>query len=71
MHDEGSRATMQAICWINYIHVLCFQWFSCIIIIVQVPDSAILDCPSTTDFTGKDFMNPADDKTVYYEPDKQ
>ena len=55
---------------LNQVHVLCFQWFSCIII-MQVPDSAILDCPSTPDFTGKDFLNPADDKTVYYEPDKQ
>ena len=42
-----------------------------IIIVVQVLDSAILDCPSTTEFTGKDFLNPADDKTVYhYEPNK-
>ena len=43
-----------------------------IIIVVQVLDSAILDCPSTTEFTGKDFLNPADDKTVYnYETNKQ
>ena len=43
-----------------------------IIIVVQVLDSAILDCPSITEFTGKDFLNPADDKTVYnYETNKQ
>ncbi len=36
--------------------------------LVQVPDSAILDCPASTadSVSGKDFLNPVDDKTVYY-----
>ena len=29
----------------------------------QVPDSAILECTTITDLSGKDFMNPQDDKT--------
>ena len=30
---------------------------------LQVPDSAIMECPPTIDFTGKDFMNPDHDKS--------
>ena len=30
---------------------------------VQVPDSAIIECATPTDMTGKDFMNPDDDKS--------
>ena len=66
-HYAGYMLNQLYTCLNNY----AFSGFLLLIIIMQVPDSAILDCPSTTDFTGKDFLNPADDKTVYYEPDKQ
>jgi len=29
-----------------------------------VPNSAILECTNFTDFTGKEFMDPANDATV-------
>lgn len=30
----------------------------------QVPNSAIRDCTNVTDMSGKEFLNPAEDKTV-------
>ncbi|XP_069120784.1 L-proline trans-4-hydroxylase-like [Argopecten irradians] len=30
----------------------------------KVPNSAILECTNVSDFTGKEFLNPLDDKTV-------
>lgn len=32
--------------------------------LVQVPDSAIKECVNVTDMSGKEFLNPAVDKTV-------
>ena len=33
-------------------------------ILKQVPNSAIKDCTNVTDMSGKEFLNPAFDKTV-------
>ena len=41
------------------------HWYNLIFVDhpLQVPDSAILECTTITDLSGKDFMNPQDDKT--------
>jgi hypothetical protein len=36
-----------------------------------VPNSAILECTNFTDMSGKDIMNPAEDKTVRVAEKKQ
>ncbi|XP_064649152.1 L-proline trans-4-hydroxylase-like isoform X2 [Lineus longissimus] len=38
--------------------------------IKKVPNSAIRTCTTMTDMTGKDFMNPKDDKTIKVSKDK-
>lgn len=51
----------------GYRKVQASQWrrwpVTVVLVHVQVPDSAVLDC-STNDTAGKEFMNPQDDKTV-------
>ncbi|XP_021358064.1 uncharacterized protein LOC110453446 [Mizuhopecten yessoensis] len=38
---------------------------------VKVPNSAILSCTNVSDFSGKAFLNPMDDKTVKADTNKQ
>ncbi|XP_033731050.1 L-proline trans-4-hydroxylase-like [Pecten maximus] len=38
--------------------------------LAKVPNSAILSCTNVNDFTGKDFLNPLEDKTVKAETSK-
>ncbi len=35
-----------------------------VICLFKVPNSAILECTNMTDLSGKEFLDPAEDKTV-------
>ena len=37
-----------------------------VVVLLQVPDDSIMKCENMTDLSGKEFMDPASDKTVRF-----